>query len=458
MKETEIKEEILSKLKINIEESLFYMPGETIKGTIELNPSLKMEIKNNILHFKLKIFQCEFWEYLNTEIHELKNIYKTIVQTKELEYYIGENNLNYKENSEIGELSVIIFEKEEKNKLIYIPFEFKIEEDNDKLLPTFQYEYEQYILGIRHVLIIECLEYGSMNYIGLFIGKSKKKDLDKEIKTTEYFPVLVGGLGYLTTEIILPKKTFHYEENVNFNIYINSNNLLFQTVSSTEQILYRKIKWVGYMTNKVLSKTELNRNTTNINKSNNGVITLLTLPFLPIKYAAGGALIGIIFPAICLTEEDWEIGKDTALGLLASFLLMPITIPITTIGGIGYGIFQQIKSIMELFLGKKDSVKDIKESNDIKDNSIKKKDIEIVKEELKKFIYFKDNQVVGFARFKGNITPPVKGYYFNCSFNYKMNINLSGVLLDNSKYYKTEIDYYDGEEYIKKMKKILRVK
>ena len=136
---------------------------------------------------------------------------------------------------------------------------------------------------------------------------------------------------------------------------------------------------------------------------------------------------------------------------------MPITIPITTIGGIGYGIFQQIKSIMELFLGKKDSVKDIKESNDTKDNSIKKKDIEIVKEELKKFIYFKDNQVVGFARFKGNITPPVKGYYFNCSFNYKMNINLSGVLLDNSKYYITEIDYYDGEEYIKKMKNLLKV-
>lgn len=60
MKESEVKEEILSKLKINIEDSLFYMPGETIKGTIELNPSLKMKIKNNILHFKLKILSVNF--------------------------------------------------------------------------------------------------------------------------------------------------------------------------------------------------------------------------------------------------------------------------------------------------------------------------------------------------------------------------------------------------------------
>lgn len=47
-----------------------------------------------------------------------------------------------------------------------------------------------------------------MNYIGLFIGKSKRKDLDKEIKKIEYFQVLVGGLGYSTAEVILPKKHF----------------------------------------------------------------------------------------------------------------------------------------------------------------------------------------------------------------------------------------------------------
>ena len=460
MNENEVKEEILSKLKINLEDSLFYMPGETIKGTIELNPSFKMKIKNNILHFNLKIFQCEFWEYLNTEIHELKNIYKTVVQTKELEYNIGENNSEYKDNSKIGEFSFIIFEKEVKNKLISIPFEFKIEEDNDKLLPTFQYEYDKYILGIRHVLIVECIEYGSMNYIGLFIGKSKRKDLDKEMKTTEYFPVLVGGLGYLTVDIILPKKTFYYEENVNFQIHINSNTLLFQTVSTTEQILNRKIEWVGYMANTVLNRTELNRSISNINQSNNGVITLLTLPFLPIKNAVGGALLAFLFPVFALTEADWERGNDPSytLPFLASFLLAPITVPIATISGVGYGIFKQITNIMELFLGKKNSAKNMDVSQKIKNNSKMEKDIKIVQEELKKFIYFEENKVVGFARFKGDITPPVKGYYFNCSFNYKMNINLSGVILDNSKYFKTEIDYYDGEEYIKKMKKIFSVK
>ena len=72
---------------------------------------------------------------------------------------------------------MIIIEKEEK-KEISIPFEVKINDD-DKLLPTFQYEDKQYILGIRHLLSIECEEYNSKNYIGLFIGKKMDKILWK---------------------------------------------------------------------------------------------------------------------------------------------------------------------------------------------------------------------------------------------------------------------------------------
>lgn len=60
---------------------------------------------------------------------------------------------------------------------------------------------------------------------------------------------------------------------------------------------------------------------------------------------AGGALIGMVYPIFGLSKGDLEEDDDefTSLGLLASFLLMPITIPITTIGGIGYGIFKRIK-------------------------------------------------------------------------------------------------------------------
>ena len=51
-----------------------------------------------------------------------------------------------------------------------------MDENNDKLLPTFQYEKDNYILGIRHILTVECEEYNSVNYIGLFIGKQPNKN------------------------------------------------------------------------------------------------------------------------------------------------------------------------------------------------------------------------------------------------------------------------------------------
>ena len=462
MKQSEVKEEIFSKLKIKIEDTLFYVPGETIKGTIELNPSFKINIKNNILHFKLKIFQCEFWEYLNIKEHELKNIYKTIVQTNDIEYVLKENDSKYEENSKIGEFSVIILEKEDNNKLISIPFEIKIDENNDKLLPTFQYEDEKYILGIRHVLIAECKEYNSMNYIGLFIGKTKRKDLDKEIEEIVNFPVIMGGIGLLKAKIVLPKKTFYFGEKVDILIRLNSDTLYFQTIHKTEQIIYRKIEWVGYMKNNLLSKTEINKQESDINESNKNISGVLSLPFTPfitMAFGAIGALGGVFIPFANKLES--KIEKNTPINsfdIFTTCLKIPFAVPLFAIGGVGIGLLNQIGLIIELAEGKDLTSKYISLSEGVKDNNEIKKEIEIGKEELRKFIYFKDNQVVGFARFKGNITPPVKGYYFNCYFNYKLKIHLSGVLIDNKKYYKSEIDYYDGEEYIQEMKKLFSVK
>ena len=63
MYKKEIKEEILSKMEININDTLFYMPGETIKGEVKIFPEVKLNIKNKKVNLKLKIFQYEFWEY-----------------------------------------------------------------------------------------------------------------------------------------------------------------------------------------------------------------------------------------------------------------------------------------------------------------------------------------------------------------------------------------------------------
>ena len=154
MEKSEIKEESISKIKIEIN-TLFYMPGETIKGIIKLSPEMKIKISSNKLHLKLKLIQYEFCDYINNQTDEMKNIYKTEVSTNIIEYeYKEEEQPNIKENEEFVNFSIILIEKEDKDKNISIPFEFKLDENNNKLLPTFQFKTDKYILGIRHLLYL----------------------------------------------------------------------------------------------------------------------------------------------------------------------------------------------------------------------------------------------------------------------------------------------------------------
>jgi hypothetical protein len=85
-------------------------------------------------------------------------------------------------------------------------------------------------------------------------------------------------------------------------------------------------------------------------------------------------------------------------------------------------------------------------------------DKKLIIENLKKFLYFKNNKIVGFIKFGKNVTPPVRGYYFNCNFNVKIEVHISGIILNRNKYLKTQIDLYDSEEYIKNMKNIFNIK
>ena len=98
MEKAEIKNEILSKIKIELD-TLFYMPGETINGTIKINPEFKLKLNENKIHLKLKLIQYEFWEYNNIQIDELNYIYKTEVEIKYIEYQLkNEEKTDFNEN------------------------------------------------------------------------------------------------------------------------------------------------------------------------------------------------------------------------------------------------------------------------------------------------------------------------------------------------------------------------
>ena len=56
-----------------------------------------------------------------------------------------------------------------------------------------------------------------------------------------------------------------------------------------------------------------------------------------------------------------------------------------------------------------------------------------------------------FIKFIDIITPPVNGYYFKYQYNVKIIIHI----LDQDKIFKSEIDFFDEEAYIQKMKTLL---
>ena len=456
MKKEDINDEIISKIELQLEETLFYLPGETIKGKIILNPKYKMKIKNQILHLSLKLNQYEFWEYNKKEIKELKNIYITKVQENKIEYILEKEELT---KSEIFN-SFTVLEEEKENKIISIPFEFKIE--NKNILPTFQFEDKNYILGIRHLLIVECKEYGSLNHIGLFIGKIKNEEYSepKEIKQN-----FIVGLGSLEIKANFPKLSFSFDEEVISNIESKSN-LHFKKVTQITQKFYRKIEWKGTL------KSLINKNIYNIqklqieeNKDEYGLISKLTFPIRPIIDSIIGGVLGFGFcfyleeiaklEDLFFKEKKNDEKKNYAsniIDIITGFIIGIPTGIIGSLGGLGYGICQQIDIVKDI-LKLKEVKKELKNDFEAK---ISNEDKELIIENLKKFVFFKDNKIVGFIKFPQNITPPVNGYYFNCNFKVKIEANISGIILNRNKNLKTQIDLYDSEEYIKKMKNIFK--
>ena len=431
MKKEDINLEFISKIEIKVDDTLFYIPGEIIKGKILINPKYQMKINVTTLHLALKIMQYEFWDYSNKEINELKNINITNIQKEEFEYQLKEDEISIDKNFE----SFSIIDKEDENKIISIPFQIKINEEN--ILPTFQYDDSTYFLGIRHLLLVECKEYNSSNYIGLFIGKNQNK---KFMEPTEIKENYIVGLGSLEIKVNYPKLSYKFDEEINLEISTNSN-LHFKKITEIEQKFYRNIKWKGYMKNTLLNKNIYHTQKYGLNENKYGLLSKINAPFLPIE---GSVVCGIT--GMCL---GFCLFPFTILGGLFGI----VGLPVGALAGASVGFYETGKVLGDVLnINKKEN----NFNNNFKSKLNHDDEENLMVEGLKKFVYFKNNKIVAFIKFAKNITPPVDGYYFECNFNMKIDVQVSGVILNRNKYLKTQIDMYDSEEYINNMKNIFK--
>ena len=479
MKKEDINNELISKIEIQIQDTQFYLPGETIKGKILLNPQYK--IKEETLHITIKIMQYEFWDYINKEIKELKNIYTTIIQEENIEYKLEKEKLPKKENVEGFENCSIIM-KEDDNKVISIPFEIKL--DDKKILPTFQFENKEYFLGIRHLILVECKEYNSSNYTGLFIGKNKNIEMSKPKEIKENYIV---GLGSLEIIANFPKLSIAPGEEINVEIKTNSN-LHFKKITKITQTFYRNIKWVGYMKNTLLDKHIFETNSSEYNKKTYNLLDKLTFPIRPlissvkegINYGKDAyefvnhppdfdiagcfdVLINIDNPdhenKKLIQEKEVKVENDPFRAIVGTAVG-------ATIGGIAGMVYAPVGLAKGFFKGFKEQGGIIKEClnmnykinnmNSNFKNKINEDKKLLLIENIKKFVYFKDDKVAGFIKFAQNITPNVNGYYFNCEYNMRIDVDIEGIILNRNKYLKTQFDLYDYEEYITYMKKVFK--
>ena len=468
MKKEDINYEFISNIRLQIDDTLFYIPGEAVKGKIIVTPKYQMKIKDKTLNISLRIIQYEFWENVNTEIKELKNVYTTKIQEEKFKYQLKDEEINEKQDIVNQELNFSIIEKAEENKKIIIPFQIILK--NKNILPTFQYENDKYILGIRHLLIAECEEYNSSNYTGLFIGKSKsineEFNCSKELKENYYV-----GLGWLEIRAKYQKLAYTFDEEINVDIKTDSN-LYFKKITKITQTFYNSIKWVGYMKNSLLDKNIYNTQSIEYNKDKYGLVDKLTAPIRPaIESIEGGIMAGYTCAYPPDMNEFFDLlyyldgsdppkrkteVTDNKIGIsniaLRAFFGV-IFVPVLMIGGFANG-FEKTMDIADEVLKTKNYTNYME--NNFKGKIINNEDKKILFEKLTKFVYFKDNKIVGFVKFGKNIIPPINGYFFNCDYNVKIEVNISGILLNRNKNLKTKIDLYDSEEYITNMKNIFR--
>jgi hypothetical protein len=223
------------------------------------------------------------------------------------------------------------------------------------------------------------------------------------------------------------------------------------------------------MKNSVLIKNIYDNQILTYNENKYGLISRLTVP-LKIVYASvdGGIKLGKMGFYICSKYGFGRIIKY-ALGIFTpprnyeemefektfgGFVLGIMAFPLGLIGGFFKGFYDQgeiVKDIMNIN-ERKDKIENIFEPK-LENEEYQK----ILSDNFKKFVYFKNDKVIGFIKFSKNITPPVKGYYFKCDYNIKIKVKISGIFLNRKRNLKTKIDLYDSEEYINNMKNLFKV-
>ena len=200
------------------------------------------------------------------------------------------------------------------------------------------------------------------------------------------------------------------------------------------------------MKNTLLNKTIFHTQKYELNKEGNeyGLIAKINAPLIPIEYSIIGTIGGFLD----------GLDKDIHGGPIESLIGGIAHIPDGIIYALKEGFSIQKKIVTEVLnldkntKGLNNNFKTKMNNDDI--------DEELLNESLKKFVYFKDDKIVGFIKFAKDITPPVEGYYFKCDFNIKIEVLISGIILNRNRYLKTQIDMYDSEKYITEMKKLLK--
>ena len=282
------------------------------------------------------------------------------------------------------------------------------------------------------------------------------------------------GLGSLEIKAKFPKLTIAPGEEIKVDISTDSNLHFFKKITKITQTFYRNIKWVGYMKNTLLDKHIFEEHIMQYNKSQYNLLDILTFPIKPIISSAKLAIdfgkigYGLITKPIDLAgfaedlinfdNEDYNIySNDNGAGF------NPVSAVFGGIGGVIFASLGMGCGLYEGFKEQKNLVKDwlyktynITSMVNKYKNKIDENKLLLLIENIKKFVYFKDNKVVGFIKFAQNITPNVNGYYFNCEYNIKIDVDIEGIILNRNKYLKTQFDLYDSEEYITHMKNLLK--
>ncbi len=200
------------------------------------------------------------------------------------------------------------------------------------------------------------------------------------------------------------------------------------------------------MKNSLLNKTIFHTQKYTLNENKFGLLEKINAPLLPIEKTLAESYDCLMLGAIC----GCIFGPFASLiGLFGMYAKSDEII----INGLRNGIVEQGDIMIEIFNAdehQKDFI------NNFQTKLEKDDDKKIINDNLKKFVYFKDNKIVGFIKFAKDITPPVEGYYFKCDYNLKIEVEITGIILNRNRYLKTQIDMYDSDEYITQMKKILK--